>query len=69
MTTTTLKIDGMTCGHCAGRVRQALQSVESVTVKQVTAGGATVEYDEAIVSPTRIAEAVTQAGYTASAAE
>lgn len=68
MATTTLKIEGMTCGHCAARVRQALQTVQSVSVKQVAPGSATVEYDAAVVSPAQIADAVTQAGYTASAA-
>jgi len=61
----TLKIDGMSCGHCVGSVRKALEGVDGVRVRQVAIGTATLEYDPAVASPERIAAAVSDAGYTA----
>lgn len=68
MTRTTLKIDGMSCGHCVMSVTKALKGLDGVTVENVAVGTATVEYDPAIASPEKIADAVTEAGYTARAA-
>ena len=68
MTRTTLKIDGMTCGHCVASVRKALQSLDGVEVEQVAIGTATVAYDPARATPDAIAQAVTDSGYTAAAA-
>jgi copper chaperone len=68
MNRTTLKIDGMSCGHCVMSVKQALQGLEGVTVENVAVGTATVSYDPATASPEQIAEAVTEAGYTAAPA-
>jgi copper chaperone len=68
MSHTTLKIDGMSCGHCVMSVKKALQALEGVTVEQVAVGSATVAYDPAVASPEKIAEAVRDAGYTAWAA-
>jgi copper chaperone len=68
MRETTLKIDGMSCGHCVGSVKKALTEVDGLTVQNVAVGTATVEYDEARVSPAEIAAAVSAAGYPASAA-
>ena len=68
MSRTTLKIDGMSCGHCVAAVTQALQSVDGVTVENVAVGTATVSYDPAIVSPTKLAEAIEDAGYAAAPA-
>lgn len=31
MMTKTMLIDGMTCGHCTGRVQKALEAIEGVT--------------------------------------
>lgn len=68
MTRTTLKIDGMTCGHCVDSVKKALQSLDGVEVEQVAIGTATVTYDSARATPDAIAQAVTDSGYTAAAA-
>ncbi len=61
----TLSISGMTCGHCAGRVTSALNSVAGVEIENVTIGSATVVYDPNLTSPAQILAAVTGAGYTA----
>jgi copper chaperone len=68
MTRTTLKIDGMSCGHCVTAVKKALLDLDGVTVENVAVGTATVQYDPAVASPEKIAEAISDAGYTAAAA-
>lgn len=65
MSRTTLKIDGMSCGHCVASVKKALDAVDGVTAAQVAIGTATVEYDPARATPEQIAEAVNDAGYAA----
>ena len=64
----TLKIDGMSCGHCVGSVKHALTEVDGLTIQKVGVGSATVEYDESRLSPAQIADAVSAAGYPATAA-
>ena len=65
MTRTTLKIDGMSCGHCVMSVKKALATLEGVTVENVAVGSATVAYDPAISSAEQIVDAISDAGYTA----
>ena len=67
MTTTTLKVTGMTCGHCVRSVSEAiggLEGVQSADV-QLESGRATVVFDEAKVSPRDLVSAVMEEGYTA----
>jgi len=68
MTRTTLKIDGMSCGHCVASVKKALDHLDGVTVQNVAVGTATVEYNPDVSSPEKIAEAVSDAGYAATPA-
>ena len=68
MTRTTLKIEGMSCGHCVASVRKTLERLEGVRVETVAVGNATVDYDPAVASPEQIADAVSDAGYTAAPA-
>ena len=67
MATTTIKISGMTCGHCVRSVTKALEGVEGVKSAQVdlTAGQARVDYDEAETNPGALVGAVTDEGYSA----
>ena len=67
MATATLKITGMSCGHCVRSVTEALESVEGVRSAKVDleAGRATVEYDENTTDPTDLVDAVMDEGYTA----
>jgi copper chaperone CopZ len=65
MNRTTLKIDGMTCGHCVAWVKKALTGLEGVTVENVAVGSATVTHDPAATSAEQIARAVSDAGYPA----
>jgi len=68
MTRTTLKIDGMSCGHCVTAVKKALADLDGVTVENVAVGTATVRYDPDVASPAKITEAISDAGYTAASA-
>jgi copper chaperone CopZ len=61
----TLNISGMSCGHCVGRVTNALNSIAGVETEGVKIGSATVAYDPATTSPAQIAAAVADAGYQA----
>lgn len=63
MTTQTLEIGGMTCGHCLRSVKQALDGLAGVTLDEVRIGKAVVTFDESQVSAAAIAEAVRDAGY------
>ena len=67
MTTTTLKVTGMTCGHCVRSVTDAIGALEGVysTDVQLQSGRATVVYDSARVSPREMVSAVLEEGYTA----
>ena len=67
MATTTLKVQGMTCGHCVKSVTQALENADGVRRAQVDlqAGRATVEFDESLTTPAALAGIVTEEGYTA----
>jgi copper chaperone len=67
MATATLKITGMTCGHCQRAVTDALESRDGVARADVdlTAGRAQVEYDEARVTPRELEAAVAEEGYEA----
>jgi copper chaperone len=63
----TMKIDGMSCGHCVAQVRKALEALEGVEVQQVAVGAATVAFDPAATSEARIAQAVESRGYQVTA--
>ena len=67
MTTTTLKVKGMTCGHCVRSVTQALESQDGVQRAEVDleSGRARVEHDPARVTPAQLADAVMDEGYEA----
>ncbi|MBC1421045.1 CopZ family metallochaperone [Listeria seeligeri] len=61
----TLKIEGMTCGHCEARVEKALAEVDGVTNAKVSLeeGTATVEFETGKVTEDSLIDAVEDAGY------
>jgi copper chaperone len=63
MSEITLKIDGMSCGHCVMSVKKAIDGVEGVSTSDVEVGSAKVTYDESKTDSDAIAGAVTSAGY------
>ncbi len=68
MKAVTLHIEGMSCGHCLNAVNRALSALPGVTLDSVQMGRASVRYDETLVAPDTIREAVADAGYRATLA-
>ncbi len=64
MTTHTIPVSGMTCGHCEGSVRDALARVPGVQVQAVDrdAAQATVQAPES-VSRKQLAAAIEDIGF------
>lgn len=58
-----LQISGMSCGHCVSAVKNALQELDGVEVKNVEIGSAIVDYDPSRSSPGAIESAIEDAGY------
>ena len=60
-----LKVTGMTCGGCISNVTKALKAINGVGDVKVSlsAGEATVQYDERLTSPDQLKSAVKGAGY------
>jgi copper chaperone CopZ len=65
----TLKIGGMSCGHCVASLTRALKSVDGLAVERVAVGEASVVIDPAVAPRERIAQAVEDAGYQVLSAE
>ena len=65
MQTELLRVTGMTCGGCTSNVTHALKAVRGVDDVKVSlsAGEATVRYDERLTSPDQLKSAVKGAGY------
>lgn len=62
---TELQIEGMSCQHCAGKVKAALEGIAEVVRAEVRLASQTVKVElSAEVEPTRFSEAVEAAGYT-----
>ena len=70
MSTTTLKVEGMSCQHCVHAVTSALQGVDGVSRASVDlqAGRAVVEYDESRADLGALVRAIEEEGYKADAA-
>jgi copper chaperone CopZ len=65
----TLKVEGMTCGHCVGRVQKALDAAPGVIETKVDLDSGTAEIRLGVGADTAsLAEIVTEAGYPARAA-
>ena len=64
MTQTTVKIQGMTCGHCEGRVNTELGKIGGVTDVKASAGDSqAVITSDAALDAEAISQAVIAAGY------
>jgi len=65
-TRATLKIGGMSCGHCSAAVEKALKAIPGVHEVTVDLGKATatISYVSGEVIPRMLTDAVTAAGYT-----
>lgn len=67
MTRATLKISGMTCGHCVRTVTDALERVDGVEEARVDldSGRAVIDFDERRTSSRVLANVVMDEGYMA----
>jgi copper chaperone len=68
METTTIKIDGMTCGGCTASVTRVLVALPGVAKAEVqlTPGQATVEFDATQLNRADLCAAIDGAGFDAS---
>lgn len=64
-----LSIEGMSCGHCAGRVTSALTKVQGVTSATVDLATNSAVVEGAELADDRLKEAVADAGYDVVAIE
>lgn len=61
---TTIKIVGMTCGHCEGKVNTELGKISGVTaVKAVAADGLAIVTSVDVLNTEEVSRAVSLAGY------
>jgi copper chaperone len=65
METTTLRINGMTCGGCVRSVKNVLEGIQGVSSADVSLekAQATVTFDPMQADLNKMKEAVTDAGY------
>ena len=63
MTEATILIEGMTCMHCAMRVKKAIEALTGIAGLNVEVGKAELSYDESQISRTDIEAAIIKAGY------
>ena len=62
-----IKVDGMTCGGCAGKISTALEAAKGVDTASVCykSGKATVTYDQTATTPEQLVKAIQTAGFKA----
>ncbi len=67
MASVDLKVTGMTCEHCSGRVESAVKSVMGVfgVFVDLSAGLVDVDFDENNTGAQAFVDAITEAGYKA----
>jgi len=61
-----IKISGMSCAHCVARVEKSLKNLDGIKEVQVDleTGKATVQYDSKKVEPSKLEDAIKEAGYS-----
>lgn len=63
MTNITLKVNGMSCGHCVSSVEGALKEIGVKGNVNLSANSVDVEFDESKVTLKAIKEAIEEQGY------
>lgn len=63
MKTELLKISGMNCQHCVMSVKEELENIDGLQIKEVQIGYAQVEYDSGKVDRQKLKEAIEEAGF------
>ena len=59
----TVKIEGMSCGHCVKTVRNALEDAKGVEVVDVEIGSATIILDKGLTDLGAVADAIDETGF------
>lgn len=60
---TTLKVDGMSCGHCVNSVEGAVKSLGAEAKVDLAAGSVDVSFDDSKLSLAAIKSAIEEQGY------
>lgn len=63
MTEAIISIEGMSCQHCAMRVKKAIEGLKGINKADVQIGQAKVKFDESLTGKKEIEEAIVKAGY------
>jgi len=63
MNTRTLKIKGMSCGHCVRALKKELEKIGGLTVHFVERGSAKVSWNGQEIDETVLGAAVNEAGF------
>ncbi|MDI9941373.1 cation-transporting ATPase [Rhodococcus sp. ACS1] len=64
MSTTTVTVTGMTCGHCVSSVREEIGNIPGVTAVDVDLASGRVDIDsDTPIEQAALAQAVDEAGY------
>ncbi|CAM3476391.1 copper chaperone CopZ [Marinicrinis lubricantis] len=63
MTQTTLKVQGMSCGHCVKAVEGALKEIGAQGTVNLEAGTVDVSFDDNKLSLDQLKEAIEEQGY------
>lgn len=64
MTNVTLKVEGMSCGHCVNSVEGAIKELGAKGKVDLDNGIVSVEYDENQVTLEKVKEAIEEQGYS-----
>jgi len=62
-----MKVEGMSCMHCVGRIKKALDALKGIQSADVQIGTVKVSFDETKVKKEDIEKAITDAGYKVAA--
>ena len=62
--TITIKVSGMTCGHCEKSVKSAISELDGVTevIVSLSSGNVQVTFDDSKISESQIKSAVNETG-------
>jgi copper chaperone len=63
MTDATIKVEGMSCMHCVGRVKRAVEALAGIQALDVQIGLVKATFDETKVKKEDIEKAIANAGY------
>lgn len=63
MANVTLKVEGMSCGHCVNSVEKALKDIGANGKVDLAAKKVEVEFDDSKISHQAIKEAIEEQGY------